>query len=94
MEDTFKVLMFTPHFPGNSQTFEGLTFEEADAKAARWIIQLQAEGYHFITYNNKPRSKYIFDGYRAGEPSWVRIRIFVEIHHGKVEQEPAPGAQE
>jgi hypothetical protein len=78
-EPTYRVLMFTPYFPGTRQDFEGLSFEEADAKAANWIVNLQAEGYQFITYaKNQPRKNYIFDGYRPAQPTWVRIRIVKE----------------
>lgn len=83
MEPTYTVHMFTPHFPSPAQRITGLTFEDADAKAATWIIQLQAEGYRTISHaKNTPRKLYIFDCYREHNPTWVRIRITKETNHG------------
>lgn len=93
-EPTYRVLMFTPYFPGNESEINGLTLEEAKGYAAQWGEYAKQEDYKPTQHVDESRDIRIYDYYRDTNPTWLRIRIMKERRYGKAQQESAPGAQE
>jgi hypothetical protein len=87
---SYRVFMFTPGFPGNSQEVTGLSIEQAWAQVLEWEHKLAAENYTRMT----PLGNYTLNFYRPDRPALVRVIIREEPRHGKAQQVPAPGAQE
>lgn len=76
--ETYRIFMFTPHFPGNNRTITGLTFQQAMDTMWEWAHGLEAEGYTRYT----TISKRALNFYRAAEPVNVRIIIRKEKNDG------------